>query len=699
MRSRFMRSSLGQVAGIAAAFSIGVTERGFASCPDYNPPHTPTLAEARTSRLCIGTPHEARVAELQRATPEADAKQAADRRQFKLLASATPFSWDGHICTVAYEEDNTVACALQPAMRSQKVDRDIYHAAFDQIPKRNYPERAPVSCATVLGRLLADYTGRFNRALVTDPRYPNRDICRAVEAKPQIQSGPLAQPTEQSILVQPSIEQRPPVYTDVAAAARFGDIAAVKRQISAGQDAAARDEFGLTALDWAVIRALPAVQEALLDERGTTLDACTAMWYAITHKRLVQADALVTLCAGQRGPAAQNNRNIVVNLAASKGHAALLSAMRAAGVDLMAAAPEMVDLKAAQERRDDGLDFIDKIGIGGEDFAIFAAGDPGHPIPQTACALNRAASAGHVEIVRDVLDYGVAVDAICNSFVSNRWWPTNRRALLDSVASDKKDVVALLLGRGARAGGLDPLSESMRATIDASMPSLLRVQGPPLALALSSDRRAPTWPPPPISMDIVELLLKHGASLNELGPHGAPAFYSLLSTLTWPPPIADPFSRLYDKLEVDARMIEPPAVLASQRHPSRRLGLVPSSGRTLLMEALLGPRLDAEKHKHFDPDTTKGQPEGVPLGVPLANSAKVFRLLGANADPRLADDAGQTALHYAASLDHGTAAALALIEAGADVNARDKAGKSPLDHATARKALRMAAFLRSQGGK
>ncbi len=284
-------------AGIATVLSFAMTVSTYASCPDYNPPKTPTRDEARTSQLCVGTPYAARMAELQRATPEADAKRAADGGRFKLLASATPFSWEGHICTVGYDEDITVACSLRPAMQSQMADRDRYHEAFKQIAKRTFGDPGPITCATVLGRLLADYTGRYNWALVIDPRYPYRDICRAIAPHRQVQSGPLTQPINGGIQVQPPIEQRPPVYIDVAAAARFGDVTAIQGQIAAGQDPTARDEFQLTALDWAAIRGLETVQTTLLADRNAERDACTALWYSITFKRLQQAMALVTPCA------------------------------------------------------------------------------------------------------------------------------------------------------------------------------------------------------------------------------------------------------------------------------------------------------------------------------------------------------------------------------------------------------------------
>jgi len=58
------------------------------------------------------------------------------------------------------------------------------------------------------------------------------------------------------------------------------------------------------------------------------------------------------------------------------------------------------------------------------------------------------------------------------------------------------------------------------------------------------------------------------------------------------------------------------------------------------------------------------------------DAAEVTRLLAAGADPDARDRANRTALHHATEANH-VAAALALIEAGADVNASDGAS---IDH-------------------
>jgi ankyrin repeat protein len=81
---------------------------------------------------------------------------------------------------------------------------------------------------------------------------------------------------------------------------------------------------------------------------------------------------------------------------------------------------------------------------------------------------------------------------------------------------------------------------------------------------------------------------------------------------------------------------------------------------------------------------------GLPdLELLLAHGAK----LGAT------DANGLTALHYAARTDYGLEVAEPLLAWGADVNARDNAGRMPLDHALELGLERMPQFLTGRGGK
>lgn len=83
----------------------------------------------------------------------------------------------------------------------------------------------------------------------------------------------------------------------------------------------------------------------------------------------------------------------------------------------------------------------------------------------------------------------------------------------------------------------------------------------------------------------------------------------------------------------------------------------------------------------------------------LPGISSMTLLMTSNPDLSLRDANGWTALHYAAQSESRVGVAEGILSKGADVNARDKAGLTPLDHALARNLTKMADVLRSRGGK
>jgi hypothetical protein len=78
---------------------------------------------------------------------------------------------------------------------------------------------------------------------------------------------------------------------------------------------------------------------------------------------------------------------------------------------------------------------------------------------------------------------------------------------------------------------------------------------------------------------------------------------------------------------------------------------------------------------------------------------RVRALLTKSADVGLTDKDGLSALHYAAHSDYNVEIAQILLEQGADINARDAGGRTPLDHARAAKLVRMPEILAAAGAR
>jgi len=656
----------------------GAAATASASCPDWRPPNVPTIEEARRSSLCDGTRYEARVRELQRSTPERDAELAAAKGDFRLLGSATPFSWDGHICMVPYRSEHTVSCSLMPAHHRQTRDRLLYFDAYENRMDPNPESDAPpVQCATVLGALLADYRGKYNRTLVGHPDYPHKDICvsRQVTGDETAQNAAVTPPATAA----PAPTTKLSRISDLPTAARFGDIEAVKRLLAASAPRDTIDDFGLSALEWAVIRRFPDVQGLLLKNSGADGQPyCRALRYSVGLKRTDHIGSLVLLCAREPGEAARNDRHVLINRAARVGDIGFLRVMHHEGVALTEPAPRRSDLSAASDET-----WVDEVAWGGTaDVRILDEQIGRNGEPEAACPLHSAARTGQYAIVRYLLDVGVRADAVCKM----EGVPP-RLPLHSGIAGGHVPIIELLLASG---GSIRPIDTGLLPPMPLSR-HLDHVSGllaPPLHYALLFRRE-----------DVLRSLIAHGADINGRDSLGYPPLFSaamLSSGLDLWPVTLDMVLRL--GADPNARSAEPQEHLLAASHPNLNLRLPASSGRTALMHVIALSRMEAPNWRSFGTIPPRPPPDW-PASVSLSAISKVKMLLAAGADPRIADSLGLTPLHYVAQTDLGVEIAVLLLDAGAHVSARDKTGATPLDHARRLSLERMTSLLERYGGR
>ena len=106
---------------------------------------------------------------------------------------------------------------------------------------------------------------------------------------------------------------------------------------------------------------------------------------------------------------------------------------------------------------------------------------------------------------------------------------------------------------------------------------------------------------------------------------------------------------------------------------------------------------EAAQKAQAEPPTADGSDISIQLAAGAGNIEAVKKHLASGADLNARDPEGGTPLHYAASLGHKEVAEL-LIEKGAEVNALGVHG-TPLDRAIGRKHPETADLLRKHGGK
>ena len=459
---------------------------------------------------------------------------------------------------------------------------------------------------------------------------------------------------------------------DVAAAARAGDVAAVRSLLADGADVDARQGDGATALHWAAHRGDLELAGVLIDagadvNAANALDA-TPLWLASQNgdARLVArllaagADANVTLKMGETP----------LMSAARSGDVDTVELLLAAGVDVDAAERERGQTALMWAAAQSHAEIVRVLAAAGAD--LDARSRVWHQLENTAgntnpignfrmahggsTALLFAARNGDVATARALLDAGADVNDTAAAGTS---------ALVVAAHSGHGALAQLLLGRGA-----DPNAAGAGYTA--------------LHAAVLRGEEA-----------LVAGLLAHGADPNEPVVRGTPgrrfsADYSIRHQAVG----ANAFWLAAKYGELGSLRI-----LAD--HGADPL-MIPANGVSALQAAIGRPQISQENRRNRVgvPAADHVDQEALAMGL-----ARVVIALGV--DVNTADDRGETALHDAVRTGFASLVEL-LVERGADVRAannRDQTALTlaetplPVPGTNGRRATRpdIAALLRSYG--
>lgn len=454
----------------------------------------------------------------------------------------------------------------------------------------------------------------------------------------------------------------------VVDAARRHDAAAVRALVQAGADVNVPEVDGTTALHWAAHHDDAGLVTVLL---AAGANASAANRYAVRPLSIAcgngnAAIAKALLAAGASPDTAQLEGETALMTASRTGNLDTVNLLLAAGADVNAA-DEWRGQTALMWAAAEGHAAIVRALIAkGADFRVRAV-----PTPKTAAARRAAAAAprvqgftavvfavrgGHLEAADALLDGGADIDDKT---------PSGYTLLHLAIMNAHFEVAARLLDRGAdanavAAGGLTPLHH------------LIQVRRP-----LYATRPAPVMTGNLDSLALMRALLSHGA-------------------------------------KVDAGL-QPPKV----RRPGGEDAVPPpGGGATPFWLAARGPDIDAMRlllEAGADPNVTTD--DGITAlmtaaGIGFRQGTRpklepevleaVKLTLEHGGDVNAADDEGHTALHGAAFRGVNSVV-LYLLEKGARIDARNKAGKTALDVANdatdARSQPETAALLRKLMGK
>lgn len=263
-----------------------------------------------------------------------------------------------------------------------------------------------------------------------------------------------------------------------------------------------------------------------------------------------------------------------------------------------------------------------------------------------------AAAVGHSGIIRRLLDAGADVN-----LVSGGWFTLEETALDAAAAEGYLDVVELLLAHGADVRARDSVGTTC---VDVATGLSSHVRDSSQKAWICTARRTP---------DIIRTLVRHGADVNARDQFGSTA----LHTAVW-----GGLDRAYiDDQVPQARL----AVVASlilvgadktirDKDGRTPLDVAREMGPPAMADLLAADRAAAEK--------VAATPIVEPADERVLKEAQDFIDSGVDINARSRTDGrGWTALHRAA--DAGCAAAVRLLlEHGADVNAEDDFGSTPV---------------------
>ncbi len=643
-------------------FTVGVNVAG-ASCMGHDllAPRIPTIEEALTSNLCDGMDIDARVRELKLANPEADANKAASDGQTKLLSFDDELHYvpnpDGKCRNVV---PRTIWCNIDIADFTSSPDSKRFEEVKDPELTRRYEigqrngsveDKDRLYCKTVFQRLAGEYTRRYNAAMLRNKSSPYREMCKSEERDWQLAYTLKPEDWRRQederiarIVTSPSLEERPDPIADLATAARFGDAGAVEKFLKGGALIGQRDYFGVSAVEWAVIKDHGNIVAGIAsDPAFTAADACGALQMTLAYKRPAYREMLAERCLKepQTTPEQINLVNAIVNAAARDS------------------------VEAVRSLLDKGAPFERKFQPPAPE--PFSWGPTG---PHQPLAIGHADPLGEASRSGNTAVYDYLRERMSNTGAKDQ---AGQQILKAIYAKLKIHVVSCEYEKHQ----CPEYMASLKRLLDdkAALTPGNVFDAPPSqwesALLLAVNTKSP---------EVVRLLAKHGLDVRGDTYKGLPSAIlaiqhgntELLKTLLELG--ADPNARYHD-----------PSTAAGQAHRIE-LGMTVDFEQTPLMELTFGnvPVVIGEYLHQISRPKQVG-----------SEMAKLLLDHGAKLD--LADTNGMTALHYAARNEDALEVAEVIIKAGADVNTKDKSGRTPYDHATERLRLEMKALLKANG--